>query len=376
MISIKDIFKMISIAIVIACSTFVCTIFLNYNIDLVSIKHLITKENESLYNAILNSGIITSVIAGSCLVLTAIILLVFYIKNFIDSHMKELGILKCLGYSNKTLSMKFYVFGITTLIGSIVGHIIGLIYLNRFYELQNKDGYLPFFEVKIHPLLSFSLIFFPTILFVLLSIIFARLSLRQNALNMIKENKNAAYDKKIKDKDEDFLKTIKRQVYRNKSLLFFIILSSFCFSSMIQMSFSMKELSSKEMGLIILIIGLLIAILSLILSLETVIKKNSKTISLLKAFGYSNHECSKSILNVYRPFSFVGFICGTIYQYALLKFMVDVVFANANLTNINYSFDWIVFLGTFIAFIIFYEGVMLYYKNRIMKLPVKIVMQE
>lgn len=51
-VSLKDTIKMIGISIIVCCAVFVCTLFLNYNIDLLAIKDLITsKEGIALYKA-------------------------------------------------------------------------------------------------------------------------------------------------------------------------------------------------------------------------------------------------------------------------------------------------------------------------------------
>ena len=51
-IGIKDILKLFAITIVILCATFVCTIFLNYNIDIRTVKDQVTTEQAIIvYNA-------------------------------------------------------------------------------------------------------------------------------------------------------------------------------------------------------------------------------------------------------------------------------------------------------------------------------------
>ena len=95
-IGIKDILKLFAITIVILCATFVCTIFLNYNIDIRTVKDQVTTEQAIIvYNAEVSSGEVTAILSGG-LALTAVVLLMFYIKNYIDNHAKELGILKAL----------------------------------------------------------------------------------------------------------------------------------------------------------------------------------------------------------------------------------------------------------------------------------------
>ncbi|MFQ6968828.1 MAG: FtsX-like permease family protein [Subdoligranulum sp.] len=49
-------------------------------------------------------------------------MLLFYIKHYIDTHKKELGILKALGYSNIKIAKSFWVFGISIFIGTVTGY--------------------------------------------------------------------------------------------------------------------------------------------------------------------------------------------------------------------------------------------------------------
>ena len=142
---------------------------------------------------------------------------------------------------------------------------------------------------------------------------------------------------------------------------------------MVQMSISMKDLSSETMAIMIIVIGLILAFTTLLLSLSSVVKENTKTIAMMRVFGYKHSDCSKAILGGYRLFSYIGFIVGTIYQYALLKIMVTIVFIDVE--NVpEYNFDFKVCLITLILFIITYEIIIFCYSNRIKKLPIKSVM--
>ncbi len=109
-----------------------------------------------------------------------------------------------------------------------------------------------------------------------------------------------------------------------KTLVFFIIFASFCFSAMTQMSFSMKDLSSEMMGVMMLVIAF-ISVYNLV-SRYNYSNKRTKTIAMMRVFGYSQKECCRAILGGYILMSYIGFVIGTVYQYGLLRLMVDVVF--------------------------------------------------
>ena len=115
MITIKDVFKLVGIIIISACAVFVCALFLNYNIDLRGIEPQITEQTQTLYGALVTTGKVVSAVSGGCLLITSIIMLAFYIKHYIDSHRRQLGILKALGYSNMRISRGFWVFGLSVL---------------------------------------------------------------------------------------------------------------------------------------------------------------------------------------------------------------------------------------------------------------------
>lgn len=377
-IGIKDAAKLMGISIIACCAVFVCTLFLNYNMDIVSIKDGITTEaGIAMYHAQVSTGKVTAVVSGGCLAMTSVVMLLFYVKNYIDTHGKELGILKALGYSNIKTAKHFWVFGLSVFIGCVLGYVLAFLYLPTFYELQNAEHLFPEINVHFHPLLAFLLICVPAICFSVLAVIYACLRLRHPVLDLIKEKHEYKIKvNKTETKDMPFLADLRKSTVRSrKTLVFFIAFSAFCFSAMVQMSMSMKELSSKSMALMMIAIGLILAFIILFLSLSSVVKGNTKTIAMMRVFGYKHSDCSKAVLGGYRPFSYIGFVIGTIYQYALLKIMVTIVFSDVE--NVpEYSFDFKACAITFALFILTYEIAMYGYSRRIKKLPLKSVMLE
>ena len=120
----------------------------------------------------------------------------------------------------------------------------------QFYELQNKDGYLPELSIGYHWILFVLLVIAPTLVFALIAVCNSLLKLRQPCVNLLKGIvKVKGKTKNTKDK-KTFVAEMRSSVLRSrKTLVFFIAFSSFCFSAMIQMSASMKDLSSEMMGL-------------------------------------------------------------------------------------------------------------------------------
>ena len=374
-VSIKDIFKMIGMTIVSFCAVIVCAMFLNYYLDLVAIENLITTDmSQIFYEAQCSTAKVVSGVSGGCLLMTTVVLLCFYIGHYIDTHQKQLGIMKALGYTRFSVAKNFWVFGLPIFAGTALGYLGAHLVMPKLYEVQNKDGYLPDIPISFHPGLCMALAIIPAIFFSLLAIAYSFIKLKTPALWLIREQSMRKVVKAKKDTDMSFLRELeKSNVRQKKSLIFFITFAVFCFGAMTQMSCSMGELASVMMEIMIMAIGIVLAIVTLFIATTSVIKANRKTITMMKVFGYSAKECSKAVLNGYRPWAYFGFALGTIYQYALLKIMVTVVFKDFEGMP-EYKFDVPVMLITLAAFIILYEIIMAAYTKRMEKLAVKEIM--
>ena len=82
-VSIKDGFRLIGVAIVTFCAVFVCTFFLNFYLDAVKIKTINDPDVMVLYNAQITTAKFTCAISGVFLALIAIVMLIFYIKGYL-----------------------------------------------------------------------------------------------------------------------------------------------------------------------------------------------------------------------------------------------------------------------------------------------------
>ncbi len=380
-VGIKDSAKLIGISIMVCCAVLVCTMFVNFYLDVIMIRDQITSETAMFfYEAQVSTAKIVCLVSGGCLLITSIIMLIFYIKHYIDTHKKDLGILKALGYSNLKIAKSFWVFGISVLIGSVIGFCGAFLIMPLFYELQNEDKILPEFTIHFHPEVLLYFIVLPTIAFALIAVFYACLKLRRPVLGLLRDNlQTSSKVKKYKDKknaDLPFEKELKRSTLRSKkTLVFFTVFASFCFSAMTQMSYSMKDLSSVLMGVMIMIIGLVLAFTTLFLAITTVINGNTKTIAMMRVFGYSQKECCNALLSGYRPMSYIGFAVGTIYQYALLRIMVDIIFRD--IADVpEYEFDFPAMIISLICCIIVYVFIMHCYSERIKKISLREIMLE
>ena len=377
MVTVKDTLKLFGISIVICCAAFVCTLFINYRIDLVGIGDTVTGEQAvKLYDAQLSTSTVVCAACGGSLILTSIVMLLTYIKNLTDTRSKELGIMKALGYTGFGIAKHFWIFGLSVFAGAAVGIAGAAAYMPTFYEIQNKGGY---FTVprESHFTAWVLLALIPSAVFAVLSVLFAYRRLKKPVMKLLREDSGAKVRKSKSDSAElPFLKELKRDTVRSRrSLLFFIGFSAFCFSCNTQMSFSMTDLASDTMGYMILIIGLIIAYMMLILALSSVVRGSAKTAAMMRIFGYEDGEISRSIINGYRPVALIGFILGTGYQFGLLKVMVNVVFKDIDKMP-EYNFDIKALCIALPVFIISYELIMRFFAGRIKKQPIKSVMME
>lgn len=381
LIGIKNASKLIGISIISCCAVFVCTMFLNYYLDIQSIENEITSELSMIfYNAQVSTAKVVCLVTGGCLLITSVVMLMFYVKHYIDNHKKELGILKALGYSNLKVAKSFWVFGISVFIGTVTGFGGAFLLMPRFYALQNEDKMLPEITVHFHPVILLYFVVLPTVFFSVLSIGYAWHKLHKPVLMLLKDNlqdglKSSGHRIETASKIS-FTDDLKKSTLKSKkTLVFFIIFASFCFAAMTQMSFSMKDLSSEMMGAMMLMIGLTLAFTTLFLAITTVINGNTKTIAMMRVFGYTQKECCKAILSGYRPMSYIGFAIGTVYQYVLLRIMVDIVFKEVEGVP-DYEFDFPMMLISLAVFVMIYESLMYMYSRRIKKISIKEIMIE
>ena len=317
-------------------------------------------------------------LSGGCLLATAAVMLIFYIKHYIDVHKKELGILTALGYSRMQIAGNFWVFDSSILLGTTLGLVGGYLLAPMFYSFNNEGDLLPDVKLTIHPELAICMVVLPTLAFSLLAVFYAWWKLKTPVNHLLKDLPRGKVRKHHKDTEsrKPFLQDLKSSALRShKTLTFFMIFASFCFSAMTQMSFSMDELASPMMGVMVMMIGLILALTTLYMAVTTVISGNKKTIAVLRTFGYSQKDCTGALLGCYRPMAYLGFAIGTVYQYVLLRIAVDVVFADMEGVP-EFTFDWKAFLISLIVFAVFYEILMYAYSEKIRKISVKEIMME
>ncbi|MDE6585109.1 MAG: FtsX-like permease family protein [Clostridia bacterium] len=376
-ISIKDGLKLIGISIVCCCAVFVCTFMLNYYMDVFPLRDRLTEQSMVfLYEAQIATAKFTSVITGGVLGLVAAGMLVFYIKIYVDSHSQQIGIIKALGYSRVQVALRFWVFGLSAFIGCALGFACGWAAMRFIYDGLTIEG-IGEIPINFHAELLVGLVIAPSVLFTVIACLYAYVSVSRPVMWLLRgTGKNIKIKKNNKFKSRSFLAAMCFETLKNKKVLvFFVAFSCFCFAAMVQMGLSMENLTTATMGYMILAIGLILAVITMFMAITSLLRGNSKNISIMRAFGYSMKECALSVLGGFVPFAFIGFGVGTAYQYGLLQLMVNLVFADVAEVP-EYHFNVPVFFITLASFIVCYAGVMAYYMLKINKISLKETMLE
>lgn len=369
-VSIRDGLKLFGITIVVACAVFVCTFFLNFYIDALAVRDLVEESHLALYEAQLLSAKITCLISGLCLALIAVVLVAFYIKLYLDAHAKQIGILKALGLPNGKIAFGFWVFGLSVLVGSVVGFGLGYAFSPLVYSQMGGKG-LPEVPLRFHAELLFFLVVLPFLCFSALAIGYAFLKLRLPVSALLRGKET----KMRKIRPQKRARSFKAELFfgslrSRPALAFFAAFACFCFSAMLQMGFSMHELASDAMGAMVAVIGVVLAACSLLLAMTMLVRSNADTIAVMRACGYRLQDYWLSVLGGYRIPAYIGFAVGTVYQYGLLRLMVDLVFAGVAEMP-EYKFNFAVFGVVLAAFAVLYELTLLFFTLSARKISVR-----
>ena len=111
-------------------------------LDSVSYTHLDVYKRQLSWMVAMVSGVVLS--------LTSVLLMCFYIKQFVDDHKEQLGILKALGYSNGQLAKRFWAFGLSFGVGALLGYFASFLMMGHFYDFRNEKGILPDITIHFH----------------------------------------------------------------------------------------------------------------------------------------------------------------------------------------------------------------------------------
>lgn len=380
MFSIKDLYRLVVVSVISFCAVFVTNLFLNFYLDISLLDQTNwLPEIQAAYDAQVAISWLIASISGAVLSLTSMLLLFFYIRQFIDQHKPELGILKAMGYKNWEVARKFWIFSLPVGLGTAVGYLSSFTMMPHFYQLRNQSGVLPEITIMQHWSLFLFLVVLPTLAFSGLAILYATYCLRLPALDLLKRLSSSQKSPKRKAtkkirKDRSFLKDFSASLlWSRKLLIFFVIFGSMCFSAMIQLSYGMKELTDEIIQSMMMSIGTVLSVAILYLSLGVLLQENQETLAIMKVFGYSKNECRKSLFAPYRFLAFLGFVLGTGYQYGIMQLLLRLM-EKSIAQKVEYDFDFGVYLITLLIFTLVYESFIYLSSRKIDQLTIKQVM--
>ena len=380
MFSIKDLYRLVVVSVISFCAVFVTNLFLNFYLDISLLDQTNwLPEIQAAYDAQVAISWLIASISGAVLSLTSMLLLFFYIRQFIDQHKPELGILKAMGYKNWEISRKFWIFSLPVGLGTGVGYLSSFAMMPHFYQLRNQSGVLPEITIMQHWSLFLFLVVLPTLAFTALAVLCASYYLRLPALDLLKRVSSSQKSPKRKAtkkirKDRSFLKDFSASLlWSRKLLIFFVIFGSMCFSAMIQLSYGMKELTDEIIQSMMMSIGTVLSVAILYLSLGVLLQENQETLAIMKVFDYSKNECRKSLFAPYRFLAFLGFVLGTGYQYGIMQLLLRLM-EKSIAQKVEYDFDFGVCLITLLVFTLVYESFIYLSSRKIDQLTIKQVM--
>ena len=380
MFSIKDLYRLVVVSVISFCAVFVTNLFLNFYLDISLLDQTNwLPEIQAAYDAQVAISWLIASISGAVLSLTSMLLLFFYIRQFIDQHKPELGILKAMGYKNWEIARKFWIFSLPVGLGTGVGYFSSFAMMPHFYQLRNQSGVLPEITIMQHWSLFLFLVVLPTLAFTALAVLCASYYLRLPALDLLKRVSSSQKSPKRKAtkkirKDRSFLKDFSASLlWSRKLLIFFVIFGSMCFSAMIQLSYGMKELTDEIIQSMMMSIGTVLSVAILYLSLGVLLQENQETLAIMKVFDYSKNECRKSLFAPYRFLAFLGFVLGTGYQYGIMQLLLRLM-EKSIAQKVEYDFDFGVCLITLLVFTLVYESFIYLSSRKIDQLTIKQVM--
>lgn len=380
MFSIKDLYRLVVVSVISFCAVFVSNLFLNFYLDISLLDQTNwLPEIQAAYDAQVAISWLIASVSRAVLSLTSMLLLFFYIRQFIDQHKPELGILKAMGYKNWEISRKFWIFSLPVGLGTGVGYLSSFAMMPHFYQLRNQSGVLPEITIMQHWSLFLFLVVLPTLAFTALAVLCASYYLRLPALDLLKRVSSSQKSPKRKAtkkirKDRPFLKDFSASLlWSRKLLIFFVIFGSMCFSAMIQLSYGMKELTDEIIQMMMMSIGTVLSVAILYLSLGVLLQENQETLAIMKVFGYSKNECRKSLFAPYRFLAFLGFVLGTGYQYGIMQLLLRLM-EKSIAQKVEYDFDFGVCLITLLIFTLVYESFIYVSSRKIDQLTIKQVM--
>ena len=125
------------------------------------------------------------------------------------------------------------------------------------------------------------------------------------------------------------------------------------------------------MGIIIFLIGAVLSVTCLLLAVTVLARANRKTVAVMRAYGYTFWECGRAVFGGYTVPALVGYGLGTVYEYGLMRFMLDIIFRDVSYEVPAYTFQTVDFFCVLASFLIFYGIVLVLFTHRLGKTSVR-----
>ncbi len=88
----------------------------------------------------------------------------------------------------------------------------------------------------------------------------------------------------------------------------------------------------------------------------------------MKANGYTARQCGETVFGGYRLLAYIGFALGTLYQYALLKIVIETLFKGM---ADPYRFNLVGFVVVLAVFAVLLEIAICYFTHKIGKRTIR-----
>lgn len=249
MITLRDVMKSVENILIVMCAVFVCTVFLNYRLDLLaSGGAALDPVTAAIYDGKVGMSTMMILLCAGVLGSLAALMLVFSVGRFVEKNKASMGVLKALGYGRAAIALRFAKFGLCIFVGAAAGCALGYAFSPLMYSIMNEDLFE--FALTFHYEIILFLVVLPTALFSLIAVAAALVKLRKPPLAMISGEKagkygavNAAWQRKVSS--AEFPKVLRRSMLLSSLLLiFFVGFASFAFSAQLQIAFVVRDLGS------------------------------------------------------------------------------------------------------------------------------------
>ncbi|MFJ7954077.1 FtsX-like permease family protein [Lysinibacillus sp. NPDC096418] len=143
----------------------------------------------------------------------------------------------------------------------------------------------------------------------------------------------------------------------------------------IESASSQKKETYLALSFLFIIIGLTLSVVTISIVVKIIISSNRKYLAMMKAFGYTNEECSKIVLSGFRIIAYIGFVIGTVYSMILTKYLFDMLTKQSTIA-MPMTPDIKVIVLSFVIFAVSYEAIMLLYKKSMNAISLQEVMMK